>query len=353
MKPKAIVAGVSGITGSHLADHLASLGWDVYGIARKPPKDRAGVRPVAADMLDPGSLKQALDGIDPTHVFFTAWLRQPTEAENCRVNGAMIENLLAALDDRRDLRHVALVTGGKNYFGSFDEAGQYDVTTPFREEQPRKPGLNFYYTQEDILFEHARRKGFSWNVHRPTTIIGYAPGNAMNMGTTLAAYATICKETGRPFVFPGSAVTYRCIVDVVDADILARQIAWAATTPEAANRAFNVANGDLFRWDWMWPRIAAYFGLEAAPYPEHPTPLVEQMKDAGPIWDSIVAKHGLKPYKVEDLAPWWHTDADLSRSFEAFHDLSRGRSLGFHDFKESTTAFFDVFNRLRRERIIP
>jgi hypothetical protein len=76
--------------------------------------------------------------------------------------------------------------------------------TPFREEQPRLDIENFYYAQEDELFAAATRDGFSWSVHHPHTIIGYAMGNAMNMGTTLAVYSTICRETGGPFLFPGS-----------------------------------------------------------------------------------------------------------------------------------------------------
>lgn len=140
MKPTALVAGASGITGSYLAEHLASLGWSVYGLARKPPANLEGVRPVAADLLEPASLKAALNGIEPTHVFITTWLRQANEAENCRVNGAMVENLLSVTGEGKSLQHVALVTGGKNYFGSFDEQGQYEVTTPFREEQPGSPG---------------------------------------------------------------------------------------------------------------------------------------------------------------------------------------------------------------------
>lgn len=43
-------------------------------------------------------------------------------------------------------------------------------------------------------------------MHRAHTIIGKAVGNAMYMGTTLAAYASLCRATGRPFTFPGSAV---------------------------------------------------------------------------------------------------------------------------------------------------
>lgn len=354
MKPKALVAGATGITGRYLVNHLVSLGWEVYGLARRPSSDMEGVRPIAADLLDLASLKSALSGIEPTHVFFTTWLRQPTEAENCRVNGAMVENLLAAVEPASSLRHVGLVTGGKGYFGSFDEVGKYDVTTPYREDQPRKSGLNFYYTQEDILFDHAGRKGFSWNVHRPcNAVIGYAPGNAMNMGTTLAVYATLCKETSRPFVFPGSTVQHDGVAEVVDAEILARQVAWAAMTPEAKDLALNVGSGDLFRWNWMWERIAEYFGLQVAPYPGRETPLVEQMKDVGPIWDDTVRKYGLRPYKVEELASWWHTDSDLGRPFESFPDLSRSRTLGFLDYKTSTASFFDVFDRLRRENIVP
>ena len=42
--------------------------------------------------------------------------------------------------------------------------------------------------QEDILFAAAERDGFTWTVHRPHTLIGWALGNAMNMGVTLAVY---------------------------------------------------------------------------------------------------------------------------------------------------------------------
>lgn len=74
--------------------------------------------------------------------------------------------------------------------------------TPFREEQGRQPVENFYYAQEDELFAASARQGFTWSVHRPHTIIGYAVGNAMNMGVTLAVYATLCREAGLPFAFP-------------------------------------------------------------------------------------------------------------------------------------------------------
>jgi len=48
---------------------------------------------------------------------------------------------------------------------------------------------------------------------------------------------------------------------------LARHLEWAATTPAARDQDFNVVDGDVFRWKWMWDWIAGFFGLEPAALP--------------------------------------------------------------------------------------
>ncbi len=93
----ALVVGATGIQGSAVAERLVADGWSVYGLARTPGGKQNGVTPVAADLLDPDALGAALAGIDPTNVFLTTWLRGDTEAENIRVNAAMVRNLLDAL----------------------------------------------------------------------------------------------------------------------------------------------------------------------------------------------------------------------------------------------------------------
>jgi len=350
---EALIVGVTGIQGGPLADRLLRNGWTVTGLARRPDAVPGGVRPIAADLCDASSLASALRDVRPTHVFFNAWLRQPTEAENIAVNGAMLRNLLAALDSRDSVRHVALTTGLKHYLGPFEAYAKIRPDTPFREEQPRLDYPNFYYEQEDILFESAARNGFTWSVHRPHTVIGWAIGNAMNMGVTLAVYASICRLTGRPFVFPGSPEQYGAVTDVTDARLLASQLEWAALTDAAANQALNIVNGDVFRWRRMWGLVADMLGVEAADYPGHPTPLVEQMQDAAPLWDDIVRRCGLRPLPVETLASWWHTDADLGRTIETFTDMSKSRRLGFLEYQATPRSFADLFDRLRAERIIP
>ena len=353
MTNSALVVGASGIVGNNLARHLVGQGWKVHGLARRPAAID-GVTPVAADLLDPASLRTALAGLRPSHVFISTWLRQKTEAENIKVNSAMVRNLLDALSPGRSVKHVALVTGLKHYLGPFEAYGKGTLpATPFREEQPRLDVDNFYYAQEDEVFAAAKRDGFGWSVHRPHTIIGYAVGNAMNMGVTLAVYATICKATGRPFVFPGSAMQWNGLTDMTDARLLAKHLTWAATTQAARNEAFNVVNGDVFRWSWMWPRIAAWFGIEAAPFPAEVTPLEVQLADAGPVWTEIAQKHGLVETDLGVVSSAWHTDADLGRPIEVVTDMGKSRKLGFLDYQPTDDSFFDLFKRLREEKIIP
>lgn len=354
MSNTALIAGVTGIVGNNLAHQLVSNGWRVHGLARRSSTPIDGVNFVGADLLDPTSLRSAITGLKPTHVFIATWLRQPTEAENIRINSAMVRNLLEAVSAENSVRHVALVTGLKHYLGPFEAYGKGTLpATPFREEQSRLEIENFYYAQEDEVFAAAARHHFGWSIHRPHTIVGYALGNAMNMGFTLAAYATICRITGRPFLFPGSAAQWNSLTDMTDARLLARHLEWASTTPAARNQALNIVNGDVFRWSWMWPRLADWFGIEPAPFPGQGTPLEQQLADASTIWCDIAGSHNLVEPNLGNLISAWHTDADLGRPIEVVTDMSKSRKLGFLDYQATDDSFFDLFARLRQNRIIP
>jgi nucleoside-diphosphate-sugar epimerase len=349
----ALVVGASGITGSALVDRLSAGGWQVSALSRRPVPG-SPARPVAADLRSAGSLTAALAGLHPTHVFFCAWARQDTEAENIIVNRAMVADLLVALAAGRSVRHVALVTGLKHYLGPFEAYGEGDLPeTPFHEDEPRLPVPNFYYDQEDALWEAAAAQGFSWSVHRSHTVIGHAVGNAMNMGLTLAVQAAICRATGRPFVFPGSRAQWEGLVDMTDAGLLADHMIWAATTPVAADQAFNVVNGDVFRWRWMWPRLAAALGVEPEGFAAAPRPLAQQMADAEPVWQQVVAEHGLVEPDLSRVASWWHTDSDLGREIEVLADMSKSRLAGFTRYVRTEDAFLRLFDRYRSDRVVP
>ncbi|OUL72741.1 SDR family oxidoreductase [Paraburkholderia hospita] len=354
MQNRALIVGASGIVGSNLADQLLSTGWTVSGLSRGRTALSPAIEPIAADLTSATSVSEALAGRSFTHVFFTAWSRQTTEKENIRVNGGMVRHVLDAAGTSGTVSHAALVTGLKHYLGPFEAYATGAIpVTPFREEQGRQAVDNFYYEQEDRLFDAAQRYGFSWSVHRPHTIIGYALGNAMNMGVTLAVYASLCKQTGEPFVFPGSAAQWNSLTDMTDARLLARHLEWASTSANARNEDFNVVNGDVFRWKWMWSQIAGYFGIEAAPFDGEARPLETRMEHAAKVWSEIAGRCNLKESNIDKLASWWHTDADLGRPMEVLTDMTKSRKVGFLDYQSTPDSFFTLFERLKAERVIP
>jgi len=351
----ALVVGSSGITGSNLAKELINAGWETFGLARKPNTDIEGLKPISADLLEMESLRAGLKDIKPTHIFITTWMRQDTESENIRINALMVRNLLDVLSVNGSVEHVALVTGLKHYLGPFEAYAKegFLPETPVRESHPRLDIENFYYAQEDEVYAAATRDGFSWSIHRPHTVIGKAIGNAMNMGTTLAAYASICKETGRKFIWPGSEAQWNGISDVTDARVLAKHLIWAATTDAAKNQAFNVVNGEVFRWSRLWFRLADYFGIEAVGFEMNIKPLEKEMAGDAAIWVEIAKKYQLKETELSRLSSAWHTDLDLGRPIEVMTDMGKSRKMGFQVYQDTEETFFELFDELRASHLIP
>ena len=355
MEIVALVVGATGIAGRGISQELLEAGARVYGLSRRREGTVAGVEHIAADLFDAASVRKAVNGLKPTHLYLTVWSHQPTEEENIKVNAGIVRTVLEALAPARSVRHVALVTGLKHYLGPFEAYVREGVNppTPVREEQTRLELANFYYNQEDEVYAAAQRDGFTWSIHRPHTIIGKAIGNAMNMGSTLAAYASICKEHGRPFKFPGSAAQWNGLSDMTDARVLGKQLLWASTTDVAKNEAYNIVNGDIFRWSWMWPRIAKWFGVACEGFEGAPVPLEGQMANDAEVWKRMASKYGLVEPDLWRVASPWHTDLDLARPIEVMTDMARSRKLGFLVYQSTEDAFHDLFATLRAEKVIP
>jgi nucleoside-diphosphate-sugar epimerase len=117
---RALVVGSTGISGGNVARRLLADDWQVFGLCRRPDGLDERITALAADLEDPDAVAAVVRGTAPTHVFFTTWSRRATEAENCDVNGRMLQNLLDACAPEKSVRHVALVTGLKHYLGPFE-----------------------------------------------------------------------------------------------------------------------------------------------------------------------------------------------------------------------------------------
>ncbi len=348
------MVGVTGIVGQAVARNLVADGWETVGLSRSGACTIDGVTSLRGDLGDPASLSAALADVAPALVAITAWTRMDTEAENIAVNGGAVRNLLASLEPAGSVRHVSLMTGLKHYLGPFEAYAVGKMAdTPFHEEEPRLDSPNFYYAQEDALFEAAERAGFTWSVHRSHTVFGFATGNAMNMVLTICAYATICKDQGLPFIFPGSETQWNGVTDVTDAGLLAEQIVWAGSTQAGRNQAFNTANGDVFRWRWLWPQVAAYFDVPWEGFEGAPRTLVAAMTDMEQVWGDIAQRHGLVEADLSRVASWWHTDGDLGRDIEVVTDMNKSRKAGFTSFRDTRESFFFYADQYRQARVIP
>ena len=347
----ALVVGVSGIVGQAAAQLLVKEGWDVVGMARSPGVLEGG-RTLSVDLLNAQQVADRLRTLKVSYVFFCTWSKQDTEKQNIEVNGPMLENLLFALASQQNLKHVALVTGTRHYLGTFDGA-QAQVETPFREEAPPLETEHFYYVWERALRIQAEEQGYTWSVHRPQPVIGYAIGAAMNTAASIAVYASICKEFALPFIYPGTEFHWNNLTDVSDARQVAHQLAWAAVTPASADQAYNVVNGDIFRWRWLWPEIAKYFDLESLPPTNPPFLLQTSMANAQQRWSAIVRKYDLAESDITRLSTWWFADWDLGRDALAITDMSKSRRHGFKEYQYTVDSFTDVFDQMRGQRLIP
>jgi hypothetical protein len=195
-------------------------------VARRPrPAWNANhpVEYIQCDVSDSHDTQDKLSQLnDVTDIFYVTWTNRPTEVENCEANGAMFRNVLRALipPNTPTLRHICLQTGTKHYaLGNI-----MTHSPPFTEDLPRLSVPNFYYTQEDILFEEAKNKdGLTWSIHRPNLIFGFSPYSLMNMVGTLCVYATICKHEGLPLKFPRTKANWEYYSAASDADLIAEQ----------------------------------------------------------------------------------------------------------------------------------
>jgi len=141
---------------------------------------------------------------------------------------------------------------------------------------------------------------------------------------------------------------------VTDATLLSEHLLWEATAIQAGDNAFNVVNGDVFRWDNMWKKIADYFGVSVGEYPGHAQPLSDRLStpEIADLWTTITKKHDLKSYKLSEIAPWWHVEADLGRTLECINSMNKSWDMGWKGHRNSTKSFVDLFDFLKKDKII-
>jgi nucleoside-diphosphate-sugar epimerase len=356
-----LIAGASGVIGAAAIEHFAQLpGWKVIGVSRRP----ADVSPdvayehVAVDLTDPAACRAAAERFaGVTHVVYAALFEKPglvpgwREQDQMQTNLAMMRNLMdPLLAAAKGLAHVSVLQGTKAY-----GVHVHPIRIPCRENRPRDQHENFYWLQEDYI--RAAQKGSDWSftIWRPQVVFGGATGVAMNLIPIIGAYAAICRELGRPFACPA---TIPGVLEAVDADLIARALAWAAEAPNARGETFNITNGDVFVWENVWPAIAEAVGLE--PAYGGSVALSGFLPEHAEVWDRVVKKHNLRPIPMARLVGESHHYADLIFAFGAGEaaqavlvSTTKLRQAGFGDCVDTEVMFKTWLKRLADRGVIP
>ncbi|SDH35788.1 Nucleoside-diphosphate-sugar epimerase [Pedobacter terrae] len=345
----ALVVGANGVIGSNLIRHLESLSdWNIIGLSRRGGENTDKTRYISVDLLNADDSKIQLSPLTSvTHVFFAAYQDKPTWAELVPPNLAMLVNVVNTIEPiAKDLQHISLMQGYKVYgahYGPFK--------TPAKETDGGHMPPEFNIDQQQFLEKQQKGKKWNWSALRPSVVAGTALGNPMNLISVIAVYATISKELGLPLRFPGKLGAYDKLLDITDAGLLAKATVWAATNPAGANQAFNITNGDLIRWNDLWPKIAAYFKMDIAPPLQMPLQTI--MADTSAIWTQLQEKHNLVKHSYEEVSSWAFGDFVFSWDYDFFSDGTKARQMGFHEYIDTEKMFFDLFDELKSKRVIP
>jgi nucleoside-diphosphate-sugar epimerase len=346
---RALVAGALGVSGRALVDHLVSLpDWEVLGLSRRTPEFQSPARHVAVDLLKRSDVDACIGNLGAiTHVFYAALQFGASYFDEVVPNLTMLKHLVEAVERTSpSLRKVVLLEGAKYYGAHF---GPYK--TPAKEDDPRQMPPNFYYDQEDYLKTRSAAKAWSWTALRPSLICGFAVGNPMNMATSIAVYASICRELNLPLRYPGSPTACGKVMEMTDADLLAKAMVWAGVTDRCDGEAFNITNGGFDRWENLWPRITDFFHMASA-LPQR-YPLANFMSDKDSVWQSMVKKYNLLDYSFAQAAAWPFAEAVFNLDYDIMSDTTKCRRFGFYEFVDTEEMLLRLFGRFQQMRFIP
>jgi nucleoside-diphosphate-sugar epimerase len=315
-KHHVLIAGASGVIGaSALAAFSRADGWRVTALSRRRPVVPADC-PFdhrSVDLTDAAACARLVSDLPPvTHLVYAAVAEAPGLASGWQddalieQNGQMLRNLLGPLAQAGCMEHVSIMQGGKAY-----GAHLHPVIVPLRESSPRDEHANFYWLHEDFTREQAERHGFAFTIWRPQVLLGSAPGAAMNPVAGIGAYAAICRERDLPFALPGNALS---LWEMVDADLFAQAMVWAASDGAAHGETFNFTNGDMFALRHAWAELAEALGLDSdGDAPENFTSFFADARNKT-AWSAIAARENLLLSDLDPLLGQSHTYLDILNS---------------------------------------
>ncbi|MBS0523809.1 MAG: NAD-dependent epimerase/dehydratase family protein [Proteobacteria bacterium] len=361
MPKTVLIAGATGLVGYACLKHFAAQpGCTVIALSRRQPDRLYGARWFPIDLANADACAALAPQLaDVTHLVYAALHERPglvagwREDEQIRLNETMLRNLFEPLERAAaKLAHVALLQGTKAY-----GVHVRPLAVPAREnrsEMHEQP--NFYWNQERFVRARQLGKAWHWSILRPVLIVGDSVGSAMNVIPALGVYAAMMRRAGRTALdYPGGVGR---VAQAVDADLLARAIAWSGEAAKAANEIFNVTNGDVFVWPNVWPAIADALGFAAGAHV--PLALDKEIRPREAEWAEIRRQHGLVSGTLKEFVGLSFEYADYTMGYgrsqpgpPALVSTIKLMQAGFTEVMDTEAMFAKAIAEMQAKKLLP
>ncbi|MBC8163044.1 MAG: GDP-mannose 4,6-dehydratase [Roseiflexaceae bacterium] len=260
---RAIITGINGFVGGHLADHLLSdSSWSVWGIARQSTLALAHLRErvslVIADLEHPSELDDVLRHAQPDVIFHLAAqsnvprsFADPQQTLQTNINGQI--NLFQSVL-RLKQNPLIVIAGSQEIYGQVrPEDLPIDEATPLR---PVNPYAVSKATQDLLAFQFHISHHLRTIRLRPFNHIGPRQSDAFVAAAFAAQVAKIERGEQEPVMRVGNLAAERDFTDVRD---MVRAYVLAATHGQVGT-AYNIGSERTVSIRWI---LDTLLGLSA------------------------------------------------------------------------------------------
>ncbi len=241
-RPRAIITGIAGFTGPHLARLLLRHGLEVVGLDRacqqRGVSELAGrVEVLAVDLRDAVALESVMSQLRPDYIFHLACLRGSADlTELWTSNVLATDNLLRAAAAHAP--HAKIFVPG-----SAAEVGHIDPgDLPIRETQPLRPLSPYGLTKAAQIMRvmsYRHTAGLQVYVGRTFNLVGPDEPDSMVCSAIASQIAAIERGRRPSVVRVAHTESERDFLDIRDAV----QAYWAITSRGRVGELYNVCGG--------------------------------------------------------------------------------------------------------------
>jgi len=316
---RALITGITGFVGSHLAEYLLSEGIEVYGTVRWRSKTenidhiKHRLKLKEADMRDGHSLELVIKEVEPDYVFHLAaqsfvpmsW-RAPADTLETNIIGTA--HLLEAIR-KSDCDPVIQVAGSSEEYGLV-----YPDEVPIKETNPLRP-LSPYgvskVAEDRLAHQYYRSYGLKTVITRAFNHEGPRRGDVFVTSNFSKQVAEIEKGKREPVIYVGNLNAQRDFSDVRD---IVRAY-WLAVTKCEYGEVYNICSGKARKIQSVLDLLLSLSKVKNIEVKQDPTRMrPSDVEVLHGDYSKFKEKTGWKPEipfekTMEDLLSYWRVRA--------------------------------------------